>query len=254
MAPMRSLRIHFFISVSNVSVDRFGFCASAQKQIRSNAWFSAPQISIGTARRSRSLRHLRVSLPPIPPSHLLHDSDFVGSNSHVEPQNRPCNAARPHGDLVAVQALCACRRPRRCGRGDFIPSALAVNPFFSPSSRAPYLGAGNSVLGQSQPLKDKVKKTKSFRESTRTLPGCDKEAWGAEGLVPAMPSPSPCHMPRIIITLYFTFQTGWRPFLLLIQSDDASIPWQALFLISSGDEMGLDFIFRLYDLGVMLKS
>ena len=143
MAPMRSLRIHFFISVSNVSVDRFGFCASAQKQIRSNAWFSAPQISIGTARRSRSLRHLRVSLPPIPPSHLLHDSDFVGSNSHVEPQNRPCNAARPHGDLVAVQALCACRRPRRCGRGDFIPSALAVNPFFSPSSRAPYLGAGN---------------------------------------------------------------------------------------------------------------
>ena len=92
---------------------------------------------------SRSLRHLRVSLPPIPPSHLLHDSDFVGSNSHVEPQNRPCNAARPHGDLVAVQALCACRRLRRCGRGDFIPSALAVNPFFSPSSRAPYLGAGN---------------------------------------------------------------------------------------------------------------
>ena len=74
---------------------------------------------------------------------LLHDSDFVGSNSHVEPQNRPCNAARPHGDLVAVQALCACRRLRRCGRGDFIPSALAVNPFFSPSSRAPYLGAGN---------------------------------------------------------------------------------------------------------------
>ena len=78
---------------------------------------------------------------------LLHDSDFVGSNSHVEPQNRPCNAARPHGDLVAVQALCACRRPRRCGRGDFIPSALAVNPFFSPSSRAPYLGAGN-VAGE----------------------------------------------------------------------------------------------------------
>ena len=133
----------FIFMLPNVSVDRFGFCASAQKQIRSNAWFSAPQISIGTARRSRSLRHLRVSLPPIPPSHLLHDSDFVGSNSHVEPQNRPCNAARPHGDLVAVQALCACRRLRRCGRGDFIPSALAVNPFFSPSSRAPYLGAGN---------------------------------------------------------------------------------------------------------------
>ena len=139
----RIINILFILSTHNVSVDRFGFCASAQKQIRSNAWFSAPQISIGTARRSRSLRHLRVSLPPIPPSHLLHDSDFVGSNSHVEPQNRPCNAARPHGDLVAVQALCACRRLRRCGRGDFIPSALAVNPFFSPSSRAPYLGAGN---------------------------------------------------------------------------------------------------------------
>ena len=96
-----------------------------------------------------------------------------------------------------------------------------------------FILSSNSVLGQSQPLKDKVKKTKSFRESTRTLPGCDKEAWGAEGLVPAMPSPSPCHMPRIIITLYFTFQTGWRPFLLLIQSDDASIPWQELFLILS---------------------
>ena len=105
--------------------------------------FPSGRLGLQVAPASKSIPSTDSSLS------LLHGSDFVGSNSHVEPQNRPCNAARPHGDLVAVQALCACRRLRRCGRGDFIPSALAVNPFFSPSSRAPYLGAGN-VKGQAR--------------------------------------------------------------------------------------------------------